>query len=136
MIRVVLRTKTPKLALVAMIPAALLCGCSRTDSKFDSKEWKAGGASYRGTMVQDLTERGLLIGRTRTEVAELLGKPDMCGVSDEGGPTVVPADCSDEKVDWYGYNVVTIPRCHFWKCYLNVNFGPDTHRVEDLAVSD
>src|SRR5256885_6491360 len=50
-------TLFPYTTLFRSIPAALLCGCSRTDSKFDSKEWKAGGASYRGTMVQDLTER-------------------------------------------------------------------------------
>ncbi|PYT34946.1 MAG: hypothetical protein DMG58_03570 [Acidobacteria bacterium] len=131
-----LNTKTPKLVLVTMIPAALLCGCGRTDSKFDSKEWKTGGASYRGAMLPDLTERGLLIGRTRTEVAELLGKPDMCGAANGDEPTVVPANCSDEKVNWYGYNVVTIPRCYFWKCYLNVNFDPGTNRVEGIAVSD
>ena len=89
-------------------------------------------------MVQDLMERGLLIGRTSAEVTELLGKPDICGVSKKDEPTVVPASCSDAKVDWYGYNVITIPRCKFWKCYLNVNFYSDTHRVraDDVAVSN
>jgi len=85
-------------------------------------------------MVQDMTDRGLLIGRTRSEVVDLLGEPNMCGVSSP--PTVSSAECSDGKVDWFGYNVVTIPRCNFWKCYLNVNFSSDAYRVEDLAVSD
>ena len=135
-IRVVPKTKTLRLVLAAVITAALLCGCSRSDSKFDSKAWKAGGSSSRGTMVQDLTDRELLIGRTRSEVVDLLGEPDMCGVSNKPEPTVSSAKCSDGKVDWFGYNVVTIPRCDFWKCYLNVNFNSDTYRVEDLAVSD
>ena len=120
----------------ALITAALLCGCNRSDSKFDSKAWKAGGSSSRGAMVQDLTDRGLLIGRTRPGVVDLLGEPDMCAVSTRNGPTVSPAKCGDAKVDWFGYNVVTIPRCNFWKCYLNVNFNSDTYRAEDLAVSD
>jgi hypothetical protein len=130
------KTKTLPLVLAALITAALLCGCSRLDSEFDSKTWKAGGLSSRGAMVQDLTDRGLLIGKTRTEVVDLLGEPDMCGVSTKNGPTVSPAKCGDGKVDWFGYNVVTIPRCNLWKCYLNVNFNSDTYRVEDLAVSD
>ena len=134
-IQVVPKTKTLRLVVAAVITAALLCGCSRSDSKFDSKAWKAGGSSSRGGMVQDLTDRGLLIGRTRTEVVDLLGEPDMCGVRTQDGPTVSPAKCSDGKVDWFGYNVVSIPRCNFWKRYLNVNFNSDTYRVEDLAVS-
>ena len=81
-------------------------------------------------------ERGLLVGKTRTEVVHLLGNPDMCGVSREDEPKVDSANCNDEKVDWYGYNVNSNPRCNFWKCYLNVNFNPKTYRVEDLAVSD
>jgi len=135
-IQVVPKTKTLRSVVVAVITAALLCGCSCSDSKFDSKAWKAGGSSSRGGMVQDLTDRGLLIGRTRTEVVDLLGEPDMCGVRTQDVPTVSPAKCSDGKVGWFGYNVVTIPRCNFWKCYLNVNFNSDTYRVENLAVSD
>ncbi len=124
------------LVLAAPITAALICGCNRSDSKFDSKAWKEGGSSSRGAMVQDLTDRGLLIGRTRPEVIDLLGEPDTCAVTTRNGQTVSPAKCGDVKVDWFGYNVVTIPRCNFWKCYLNVNFNSDTYRVENLAVSD
>ena len=130
------KSKILGLVLAALITAALLCGCNRSDSKFDSKAWKAGGSSSRGAMVQDLTDRGLLIGRTRPGVVDLLGEPGMCAVSTRNGPTVSPAKCGDAKVDWFGYNVVTIPRCNFWKCYLNVNFNSDTYRVENLAVSD
>src|SRR5258705_1057595 len=99
-IRGVPQTKTLRLVLAALITAALLCGCNRSDSKFDSKAWKAGGSSSRGAMVQDLTGRGLLIGRTRPEVVDLLGEPDMCAVSTRNGPTVSPAKSGDVKVDW------------------------------------
>lgn len=128
------KTNTLRRVLAAFVTVAFLCGCGSSDAKFDSKAWKAGSSSSRGAMVQDMTDRGLLIGKTRSEVVDLLGKPDMCGVSTPR--TVFSAACSDGKVDWFGYNVVTIPRCRFWKCYLNVNFSSDTYRVEDTAVSD
>jgi len=131
-IRVVLRTKTSRLVLAATIPAILLCGCGRSDSKFDSKAWKAGGSLFRGAMVQDLMEHHLLWDKSPSEVRELLGKPDDCTTGLEPART----ECDDAKVDWYGYNVVTISRCYFWKCEMNVIFGADSHRVKDVTVSD
>jgi hypothetical protein len=50
----------------------------------------------RGTTVQDLIDGGALIGRTQSDVEHLLGRPDH-----------------REKF-WYGYRVITIPRCRFW----------------------
>jgi hypothetical protein len=130
-IRVVLRTKTSRLVLAVIIPAILLCGCGRSDSKFNSKEWK-GASSSRGAMVQDLMEHKLLRDKSPSEVRELLGKPDDCTTGLEPART----ECDDAKVDWYGYRVVTISRCYFWKCEMNVIFGADSHRVEHVTVSD
>ena len=118
--------------LAAIIPAILLCGCGRSDSKFNSKEWKAGGSSSRGAMVQDLMEHDLLRDKSPSEVRELLGKPDDCTTGLEPART----GCDDAKVDWYGYRVVTISRCCFWKCEMNVIFGADSHRVKDVSVDD
>jgi len=124
--------KTLRLVVAAVITGALLCGCSRLDSKFDSKAWKAGGSSSRGAMVQDLMEHDLLRDKSPSEVRQLLGKPDDCTTGLEPART----ECEDAKVDWYGYQVVTISRCYFWKCEMNVIFGADSHRVEDVTVSD
>lgn len=131
-IRVVLRTKTSRLVLAAIIPAILLCGCGHSDSKFNSKEWKAGGSSSRGAMVQDLIEHDLLRDKSPSEVRELLGKADDCTAGIEPART----ECDDAKVDWFGYRVVTISRCYFWKCEMNVIFGADSHRVKRVTVSD
>ena len=103
-IRVVLCMKTSRLVLAVIIPAILLCGCGRSDSKFNSKEWKKGGSSSRGAMVQDLIEHDLLRDKSASEVRELLGKPDDCTTGLEPART----ECDDAKVYWYGYRVVTI----------------------------
>jgi hypothetical protein len=94
-----------------------------------------GDPSLRGAMVEDLTDRGLLIGKSRTEVVELLGPPNGCGIFD-GVSVAQNANCDDPKVDWFGYRVVTISRCYFWVCRMNVNFRTDSYRVEELTVSD
>jgi hypothetical protein len=68
-------------------------------------------------MVLDLIEHKALIGKSSSAVKEILGKPD------------------NEESDWYGYDVVTIGRCRFWKCFLNVGFN-SSQRVESVALSD
>lgn len=86
-------------------------------------------------MVQDLIDRDLLSGKSRSEVQELLGQPDYCGAYNSWA-TVAPLKCTDPKVDWFGYKVVTISRCHFWECRMNVNFAEASYLVEELTVSD
>ena len=85
--------------------------------------------------MQDLMDRNLLAGKSRSEVQGLLGPPDYCGVSNESD-TVAVKPCGDLKEDWYGYKVITIARCHFWRCYMNVNFIRDSYRADSVAVSD
>jgi len=45
-------------------------------STFDSMAWRQGNIRARGTMVDDLTDRGRLVGKTREEVLAMLGPPD------------------------------------------------------------
>ena len=85
--------------------------------------------------MQSLSDRGLLIGKSRAEVVELLGKPNGYGIFD-GVSVVRDVNCEDPKLDWFGHEVVTISRCYFWECRLNVNFSTDSYRVEELTVSD
>lgn len=69
-------------------------------------------------MVQDLIDRNILSGKTEVEVQALLGPHD------------------DRDPNWYGYNVRTLARCDYWKCFLNVNFASTSARVQSTAVSD
>jgi hypothetical protein len=118
--------------IAALLAAIVCCGCTQADSKFDSKRWKAGRASTRGSMVYDLMGHDLLHDKSPSEVKELLGKPDNCTIGN--GPDM-PV-CDDAKVGSFGYAVVSNPRCYFWKCQMDVVFGADSHRVKDVAVSD
>ena len=72
----------------------------------------------RGTMVQDLIDSGALVGRTRSDVERLFGPPDY-----------------REKF-WYGYRVITIPRCRFWERRLDVGFDATRDRVASATLSD
>jgi hypothetical protein len=98
--------------------ATIQSGCSASPKPFDSKRWKSGNPSSRGAMTQDFIERRVLAGRSQQEIQELLGPPD------EQDSTV------------YGYKVVTIARCHFWKCELDVVFDKNSNRVNSVGVSD
>lgn len=76
---------------VAAIVTVLFAGCrgaesfegrgstEKVHSAFDSGAWKSGKPGVRGRMVHDLVDRGLLVGKTRSEVKRLLGEPDQEG---------------------------------------------------------
>ena len=103
--------------VTALILVSVLAGCTQSEQAFDSAVWKSGDPSCRGTMVSDILSSGLLIGKTTEQVRTLLGNPDY----------------RDEQ--WYGYKVVTVPRCRMWECRLNVMF--DSRLVlTSAAVSD
>lgn len=54
----------------------------RSDFKerpFESKAWKQGGHRLRGEMSADLERRGLLLGKNKNEIRELLGDPPGSG---------------------------------------------------------
>jgi hypothetical protein len=107
------------LLLLGVFVAGILKSCSAPSPKqFDSREWKSGSSSSRGAQVEDLIARKILLGKSRSDVQALLGQPD------------------DQGADWYGYNVITIPRCHFWKCTMDVAFDGDSKQVESVGVSD
>ena len=69
-------------------------------------------------MVQNLIDRKQLLGKTAPEVENLLGRPDY------------------KEIYWYGYKVVTIPRCHFWECRMDVVFDSESNKVRSVSVSD
>jgi hypothetical protein len=77
----------------AVFVLALCAGCARTGAvqdddstvavqrPFDSGAWISGTAGVRGQMAGDLIEHSLLLGKTRSEVTQLLGAPDQEGTA-------------------------------------------------------
>lgn len=103
------------LSVLCIITSACLAASAKP---FNSQEWIRGTPSARGQMVQDLSDRKMLINKSKTEVEALLGKPD------------------GQHLAMWEYNVVTIPRCYFWDCRMEVSFDENTGKVEGIAVSD
>lgn len=52
------------------------CGFLINNDSFDSAKWKSGDARAKGKMSYDLQNSKVLIGKTKAEVDELLGKDD------------------------------------------------------------
>ena len=101
-----------------LLVSIVLSSCDTPPRKFDSAEWKAGNATTRGSMAQDLIDSRLLPGKSRAAVEGLLGKPDF----------------TDANINIY--KVVTIARCHFWECQLGVVFDRDSGLATVVSVSD
>jgi hypothetical protein len=113
-----LRSKRRGAVLGLLLGTLVLTSCDTPQRKFDSAEWKAGDATTRGSMAQDLIDSKLLIGKSMAEVEGLLGKPDP------------------QFEDAHLYKVVTIARCRFWECRLGVVFDHASSRVTFVAVND
>src|SRR2546426_8509714 len=108
-----------RISLLTIFAAVIvLSSCSPSPKPFDSRRWKDGNPSDRGAMVQDILDRKSLIGKPRSDIQDLLGKPDYM------------------QDGWYGYKVVTIPRCHLWECRMDVLFDAVSNRVNSVDVSD
>ena len=54
-----------------------------SEKPFDSSAWKAGGVRQRGRMARNLDNSGILLGKTREEVIDMLGLSD----ADDGSMT-------------------------------------------------
>jgi hypothetical protein len=65
-----------------------------------------------------LIDRRLLENKSKTETEQLLGKADF------------------DQSRWLGYKVVTISRCYFWACRMEISFNDQNNLVESVAVSD
>src|SRR6266545_4342190 len=91
--------------VTAAILLSVLAGCPQPEQPFNSAVWKSGDPSCRGAMISDILSSRLLVGKTKEQARALPGNPDY----------------RDEP--WYGYKVVTIPRCSMWECRLDVRTG-------------
>jgi len=71
-------------ALALIFSVGLGCGGMNnpfrdySSKPFNSQEWRAGDAIERGRMMSDLySKRGIVSGKTKEKVAEILGEPDQ-----------------------------------------------------------
>lgn len=112
------RAKRRGALLGFLFVTVVLGSCNTPSRKFDSAEWKAGDATTRGSMAQNLIDSKLLVGKPRAEVEGLLGKPDL------------------PDADTHLYKVVTIARCRFWECQLGVVFDHGSGLATFVSVSD
>jgi len=110
--------------------------CWPRASTFNAAKWKTGTRASRGAMALDLIERRMLVGKSRAEVLDILGRRDDCTVPSPGFPGLKNSPCSDPRVSSLGYEVITISRCYYWKCEMNVLLDPTTYLVEEVNVSD
>ena len=70
-------------------------------------------------MSDDLIKRKLLIGKSRSDVEALLGKPDR------------------QDADGFDFKVVTVGRCRFvWECRLGIVIDRGSGLVRFVAVND
>ena len=110
--------KKHRTCFLILLVACFLTSCSVRSRRFDSAGWRMGDPSTRGAMVQDLIESSQLLGKSPSEVEGFLGKPDY------------------QSADWYGYKVITIGRCRFWQCRMDVTFDPSIKGVKGVSVVD
>ena len=68
--------KIPTLILLVIFFASCRSDSLPNDVAFDSARWKNGDSRTRGGMAHNLQQKSILAGKTKSEVAELLGKPD------------------------------------------------------------
>lgn len=67
--------------LILLLVCAFLISCLAKDLKFnnlnfDSEKWKNSDLRTRGQMVEDLADKNILEGKTKSEVKAILGEPD------------------------------------------------------------
>jgi hypothetical protein len=89
-------------------------------------------------MVQDMIDRNLLIGKSRSEVLEVVGQPDY-------GPRLTSRPIRQgqmrnvvihERTALATESLQTLRCSYFWECTMNVNFNKTSYRVDELNVSD
>lgn len=106
--------------LLVLVTAAWMFTIKPATQQFDPELWRSGGAFNRGGMVHFITYTGMLKGKTKKEVEELLGE----------------ADSSDSGDDVWVYFVITVPRCRILPCALVVTFDEKTGLTGGGLISD
>lgn len=97
--------------ILAILFSLSACNILLNREKFDSLKWKNGNARVRGSMAHDLEDSRILTGKTESEVAEILGKPET----------------------YWSYPIETNL---FWETYFSIEFNETTHKAESIDIGD
>jgi hypothetical protein len=87
---------------------------------FDSEAWKVGGLRQRARMAGDLVFSGILLGKSRGEVIDLLGPPDGASDASAFAYRFIRGDVWDD---------VTLDMRPFaaWHEHVQIEFDLDDH---------
>lgn len=93
--------------------------------KFNSEKWLNGDRRIRGTMVDEIINDSMLLGKTKNEILSLLGEPTA---SDTSNPIVYTVDIG-KKTGPLGSGGV-------WLFYLTLQFDTINNKVIDIWCRD
>lgn len=97
----------------------VLANCSR-ETEFDSERWKSGNKKVRGEMVLDLIHKPILQGKAKSQIADMLGKPDQ-----------------NENSSWaYFVDDGGLFGVNFGSPYLLVRFDSVSNKCDLVSTSD
>jgi outer membrane protein assembly factor BamE (lipoprotein component of BamABCDE complex) len=118
-----MKTKPKKLLLLLVTMTLLASACLRdvklNNLTFDSNKWKTGDMRTKGQMVYDLKNRKLLVGKTKQQVAEMLGA------------------CEGPDRNRWSYRVdVGIRFGGVWSYWFNVIFDEQNQTVKTTSLTD
>lgn len=107
-----------KKLIIILILGSLCFGCSNqklpNDLAFDSGVWKEANKRRRGRMAPDLEKSKLLVGKTKNEMEDLLGKIDF----QNGEQSIYLIDVGE-----------------FYDYYFKINFD-ETGKVKSSFIGD
>ncbi|MEZ4887017.1 MAG: hypothetical protein R3E32_19965 [Chitinophagales bacterium] len=88
--------------------------------KFSSEKWKVSDWREKGRMTDDIVENDLLIGKTKTEIVEMLGEPVQ------------------QTEDRFHYTVDIGIKYMYdtWLYWLSVDFDTIEHKVNQVWLAD
>lgn len=109
----------PKVLIILFCAFLFGCDFKTNNLKFDSEKWKTADLRTKGRMSRDLRDSNLLIGKTKSEVENLLGKPKF-----DGENWTYTIDVGDR----FG--------THVWTHNLILLFDKNTNTVQRVYDSD
>lgn len=100
-----------------ILTTSLFANCSLWRLEFDSAKWKTTSEMQKGRMVDDLSRRKLVVGKTKAEIIDLLGAPDK------------------SEPDWFKY-YAGVNSGFLDRQFILVSFDPSSDKATFLTEAD
>ncbi len=109
--------------IILFLICTIIISCkdlNSNDLEFNHAEWEKSDFRVRGRMASNLLDQKILIGKTRSEVTEFLGKPD------------------EEYEDSVKYAVDLGSIFERWlqKYFIMITFDKQTQKVKEIGLMD